>query len=76
MTQICKVFVDIVKFLNLRTCLVFRSLSRKAIEVVVENGSPFLFTNGFDSVRRLRAFLAGGESNVSFYEIFVTHVVL
>ncbi|CBI31208.3 unnamed protein product, partial [Vitis vinifera] len=40
------------------------SLSRKAIEVVVENGSPFLFTNGFDSVRRLRAFLAGGESNV------------
>lgn len=40
------------------------SLSRKDIEVVVENGSPFLFTNGFDSVRRLRAFLAGGESNV------------
>lgn len=52
-------------------CVVFRSLSRRDIGVVVDNGSPFLFTNGFDSVRRLKAFLAGGESNVSLYDFFL-----
>ncbi|RVW89872.1 Zinc finger protein VAR3, chloroplastic [Vitis vinifera] len=45
------------------------SLSRKAIEVVVENGSPFLFTNGFDSVRRLRAFLAGARMLEVVFEL-------
>lgn len=41
------------------------SLSQKDIEVVVENGSAFLFKNGMDSTRRLRSFLGGDGSNVS-----------
>ncbi|KAF3962379.1 hypothetical protein CMV_013100 [Castanea mollissima] len=32
-------------------------LSRRDIAVVVENGSPFLFKNGEESVRRMRSFL-------------------
>eukprot|EP00268_Persea_americana_P040555 TRINITY_DN402_c2_g1_i1.p1 TRINITY_DN402_c2_g1~~TRINITY_DN402_c2_g1_i1.p1 ORF type:complete len:891 (-),score=182.09 TRINITY_DN402_c2_g1_i1:722-3394(-) len=40
------------------------SLSQKDIEVVVENGSAFLFKNGMDSTRRLRSFLGGNGSNV------------
>ncbi|KAK7846580.1 putative glutathione s-transferase parc [Quercus suber] len=31
-------------------------LSRRDIAVVVENGSPFLFKNGEESVRRMRSF--------------------
>lgn len=42
-----------------------RLLSRKEIEVVVQNGTPFLFKDGEESVRRLTLFLASGESNVS-----------
>lgn len=44
----------------------FRMLSKKDIEVIVENGSPLLFRNGDNSVRRMRSFLNGSESNVSF----------
>ena len=53
--------------------IVIRSLSRKDIAVLVENGSPFIFTNGFVSISKLTEFLAGGESDVSLYEFFVTH---
>ena len=35
----------------------FSLLSRRDIAVVVENGSPFLFKNGEESVRRMRSFL-------------------
>ncbi|XWS58588.1 hypothetical protein CRYUN_Cryun08bG0047200 [Craigia yunnanensis] len=56
----------------LNACLAFardrtdllRLLSRKEIEVVVQNGKPFLFKNGEESARRLRVFLDSGESNV------------
>ncbi|GER27824.1 zinc finger (Ran-binding) family protein [Striga asiatica] len=40
-------------------------LSRKDIEAVVSNGTPFLFKSALDSVRRMRAFLGTGETNVS-----------
>ncbi|KAH7672389.1 Ran binding protein zinc finger-like protein [Dioscorea alata] len=43
---------------------VLRLLSRKDIEVVVENCSPSLFKNGMNSVRRMRAFLSGDEIDV------------
>lgn len=52
-------------------CLVFglwvhcRLLSRKDIEVVVENGLPFLFKNSEESVRMMRLFLQSGDNNVS-----------
>ncbi|KAK6243586.1 hypothetical protein QUC31_009995 [Theobroma cacao] len=42
---------------------ILRLLSRKEIEVVVQNGTPFLFKDGEESVRRLTLFLASGESN-------------
>lgn len=45
--------------------IVYSMLSRRDIEVVVENGTPFLFKNGDDSVRRMRLFLGNGDSNVS-----------
>ncbi|XP_021282512.1 zinc finger protein VAR3, chloroplastic [Herrania umbratica] len=56
----------------LNACLAFahdrtdalRLLSRKEIEVVVQNGTPFLFMDGEESARRLTLFLASGESNV------------
>ncbi|XP_020114325.1 zinc finger protein VAR3, chloroplastic, partial [Ananas comosus] len=54
------------------TCLSFardrpellRMLSKKDIEVIVENGSPLVFRNGDNSIRRMRSFLNGSESNV------------
>ncbi|GMY20073.1 zinc finger protein VAR3, chloroplastic [Fagus crenata] len=39
-------------------------LSRRDIEVVVENGQPFLFKNCEDSVRRMRSFLGNRQTNV------------
>lgn len=42
-----------------------RLLSRKDVEVVVGNGSPFLFKDGDDSVRKMASFLHNGESYVS-----------
>ncbi|XVF56783.1 hypothetical protein PTKIN_Ptkin06aG0147800 [Pterospermum kingtungense] len=58
---------------ELNACLAFardrtdllRLLSRKDIEVVVQNGKPFLFKDGDESTRRLRVFLDNGESNVA-----------
>lgn len=44
----------------------FRMLSKKDIEVIVENGSPLVFRNGDNSIRRMRSFLNGSESNVSY----------
>ncbi|XP_072954225.1 zinc finger protein VAR3, chloroplastic [Typha angustifolia] len=41
-----------------------RLLPKKDLEVIVENGSPFLFKNGDDSTRRMRSFLNGGDNNV------------
>ncbi|XP_038992631.1 zinc finger protein VAR3, chloroplastic-like [Hibiscus syriacus] len=57
----------------LNACLAFardktdllRLLSRKEIEVVVQNGKPFLFKDGEESARRLLVFLNSGESNVA-----------
>ncbi|XWS57917.1 hypothetical protein CRYUN_Cryun09bG0214100 [Craigia yunnanensis] len=57
----------------LNACLAFardrtdllRLLSRKEIEVVVQNGNPFLFKDGDESARRLRVFLGSGKSNVA-----------
>ncbi|KAM5550443.1 zinc finger protein VAR3, chloroplastic [Rosa sericea] len=54
-----------------RVCLAFatarpgllRLLSRRDLEVVVENGTPFLFQNGDDSTRRMTSFLAQGSTN-------------
>ncbi|XVF06695.1 hypothetical protein REPUB_Repub06bG0072700 [Reevesia pubescens] len=56
----------------LNACLAFardrtdllRLLSTKEIEVVVQNGKPFLFKDGEESARRLRVFLGTSESNV------------
>jgi hypothetical protein len=42
-----------------------RFLSRKDIEVIVENGAPFLFRSAFDSSRRLKSFLGSGSTNVA-----------
>ena len=41
-----------------------RLLSRRDIEVIVENGTPFLFKAALDIARRMRAFLGIGEGNV------------
>lgn len=41
-----------------------RLLPKKDLEVIVENGSPFLFRNGANSTRRLRSFLGGEGSDV------------
>eukprot|EP00262_Sarcandra_glabra_P006567 TRINITY_DN188_c0_g1_i1.p1 TRINITY_DN188_c0_g1~~TRINITY_DN188_c0_g1_i1.p1 ORF type:complete len:900 (-),score=187.36 TRINITY_DN188_c0_g1_i1:184-2883(-) len=43
-----------------------RSLSRKDIEVVVENGSPFLFKNAMNSTRRMRSFLGTNGDVLEF----------
>ncbi|GAB2258288.1 hypothetical protein Droror1_Dr00014448 [Drosera rotundifolia] len=44
------------------------SVSRKDVEVVVENGSAFLFRNGEDSRRRMKDFLNGNDNNVPEYD--------
>ncbi|KAE8667522.1 hypothetical protein F3Y22_tig00112402pilonHSYRG00238 [Hibiscus syriacus] len=57
----------------LNACLAFardktdllRLLSRKEIEVVVQNGKPFLFKDEEESARRLTVFLNSGECNVA-----------
>ncbi|OMO96680.1 Zinc finger, RanBP2-type [Corchorus capsularis] len=41
-----------------------RLLSRKEIELVVQNGTPFLFKDGEESARKLIAFLGARETNV------------
>uniref|UniRef100_A0A1D1YGD3 Zinc finger protein VAR3, chloroplastic n=1 Tax=Anthurium amnicola TaxID=1678845 RepID=A0A1D1YGD3_9ARAE len=41
-----------------------RSLSKKDIEAVVENGSPFLFKNALNSVRRMKSFIGSEASDV------------
>ncbi|XP_057767329.1 zinc finger protein VAR3, chloroplastic-like isoform X2 [Salvia miltiorrhiza] len=40
-------------------------LSRKDIEAVVSNGTPFLFKSALDTARRMRAFLGTAGSNVA-----------
>ncbi|KAL8095105.1 zinc finger protein VAR3, chloroplastic [Apium graveolens] len=39
-------------------------LSRKDIEVVVQNGTPFLFQSAIDTSRRMRAFLSSSRTTV------------
>lgn len=39
-------------------------LSRVDIEVIVQNGSPYLFKDALDSARRMRLYLSGGVNNV------------
>lgn len=34
-----------------------RMVSRRDVEVIFENGTPFLFRNGDESVRRMKSFL-------------------
>ncbi|XP_077241185.1 zinc finger protein VAR3, chloroplastic-like [Tasmannia lanceolata] len=41
-----------------------RLLSKKDIEIVVENGAPFLFKNTMNSAKRLRSFLGSNGSDV------------
>ncbi|CAL9127740.1 unnamed protein product [Musa textilis] len=41
-----------------------RMLAKKDIEIIVENGSPFLFKNGANSVKRLRSFLGADGTKV------------
>ncbi|PIN06468.1 hypothetical protein CDL12_20974 [Handroanthus impetiginosus] len=43
-------------------------LSRKDIEAVVLNGTPFLFKSALDTARRMRAFLGTDGSNVSEFD--------
>ncbi|XP_030477202.2 zinc finger protein VAR3, chloroplastic [Syzygium oleosum] len=38
-----------------------RALSKRDIDVLVENGAPFLFKNADDSIRKLRAFMSADE---------------
>ncbi|KAL3717041.1 hypothetical protein ACJRO7_008597 [Eucalyptus globulus] len=38
-----------------------RALSKRDIDVLVENGAPFLFKNADDSIRKMRAFVSGDE---------------
>lgn len=40
-------------------------LAKKDIEIIVENGSPFLFKNGANSVRRLQSFVVADGTKVS-----------
>ncbi|KAL8150790.1 hypothetical protein V2J09_020598 [Rumex salicifolius] len=59
---------DFVKSVN--ACLAFarehetRSLSRKDMETIVENGTPFLFKDAADTVRRMKSFLNGSPDHV------------
>uniref|UniRef100_A0A2P2JQ34 Uncharacterized protein MANES_08G151700 n=1 Tax=Rhizophora mucronata TaxID=61149 RepID=A0A2P2JQ34_RHIMU len=48
-------------------------LSRRDIEIIVANGTPFLFKNGDDSVNRMRLFLGGGDCSVSLCDLFFSH---
>ncbi|XP_011079114.1 zinc finger protein VAR3, chloroplastic isoform X2 [Sesamum indicum] len=58
------------------TCLAFARarpnllglLSKRDIEAVVSNGTPFLFKSALDTARRMRAFLAPDESNVAEFD--------
>ncbi|XP_073305199.1 zinc finger protein VAR3, chloroplastic-like [Primulina huaijiensis] len=43
-------------------------LSRKNIEAVVSNGTPFLFKSALDCARRMRAFLGTDQGNASEYD--------
>ncbi|XP_024017505.1 zinc finger protein VAR3, chloroplastic [Morus notabilis] len=50
------------EFARDRAALV-RLLSRRDVEVLIRNGTPFLFRDADDSAAKLRAFLFNGESN-------------
>ncbi|KZV16474.1 hypothetical protein F511_10086 [Dorcoceras hygrometricum] len=43
-------------------------LSRRNIEAVVSNGTPFLFKSAVDCARRMRAFLGTDQGNASEYD--------
>ncbi|XP_075489896.1 zinc finger protein VAR3, chloroplastic-like isoform X2 [Primulina tabacum] len=43
-------------------------LSRRNIEAVVSNGTPFLFKSALDCARRMRAFLGTDQGNASEYD--------
>lgn len=53
-----------------------RLLSRKEIEVLVQNGKPFLFKDGEESARKLRLFLGSAKSNVSVGGFLFKWIVL
>ena len=40
---------------------VVRMVSRRDVEVVVENGKPFLFRTGQDSLKRMSLYLTSGN---------------
>ena len=40
-------------------------LSTRDIAALVEHGSPFLFRDADDSVRKMKSFLSNGDANVS-----------
>lgn len=43
-------------------------LSRRNVEAVVSNGTPFLFRSALDCARRMRAFLGTDQDNASEYD--------
>lgn len=43
---------------------IIRMLSRRDIEVVVENGKPFLFRTGPDSLKRMSLYLRSGHQGI------------
>jgi hypothetical protein len=42
-----------------------RLLSMRDIAVVVEHGTPFMFSDSDDSVRKMKSFVSNGDSTVS-----------
>lgn len=44
--------------------LFIRMLSKRDVEVVVENGKPFLFRTGPDSLKRLSLYLRSGRQGI------------
>ncbi|KAG8367738.1 hypothetical protein BUALT_Bualt16G0104100 [Buddleja alternifolia] len=50
-------------------------LSRRDIEAVVSNGTPFLFKSALDTARRMRTFLGTDGSNLSRTKNFSSNVV-
>lgn len=42
-----------------------RLLTKKDVDLVVENGSPFLFKHALNSLRRMRAFVNSVDCSVS-----------
>lgn len=51
-------------FFSLLDATVFRMLSRRDVEVVVENGKPFLFKTGPGSLNKMSLYLTSGRQGI------------